>query len=139
MADDQMRTRAFVVRLSEDELASWHAAARHDGHGKTAAWVRHLVAARATSVPSSAAERAVRALHAEDQAVLERMVVEHSRIGANLNQIARHANIAREVDRDVLDALGRVRADLDELVRWSVAWFDARTAAGRAIIEDDQR
>jgi len=87
-----VREVALVVRLSEDERAGWHAAARAAGWGKTAGWVRSVVAA-AVSARSGAAPTAT-AARASTPALDPRLLGELSAIGSNVNQLARALNAA---------------------------------------------
>jgi len=104
-----VREVALVVRLSEDERAGWHAAARAAGWGKTAGWVRSVVAA---AVPGRAgAAGATSAARASAPALDPRVLGELSAIGSNVNQLARAVNVAARggqplaVEATVLEAL----------------------------------
>jgi len=87
-----VREVALVVRLNEDERAGWHAAARAAGWGKTAGWVRSVVAAavsgRSGTAPATTAGRA------STPALDPRLLGELSAIGSNVNQLARALNAA---------------------------------------------
>ena len=49
--------------------------------------------------------------------ILCRPLIRHiTRIGSNLNQIARHANTEKQLDNQVLQALAQTNALLDQLV-----------------------
>ena len=89
-----VREVALVVRLSEDERAGWHAAARAAGWGKTAGWVRSVVAAavsgRSGAGPVTAVARAL------VPALDPRVLGELSAIGSNVNQLARAVNVAAQ-------------------------------------------
>jgi len=91
-----VREVALVVRLSEDERTSWRAAARAAGWGKTAGWVRSVVASAvpgrsgaggATSAARSSTPASIRQLD-------PRVLGELSAIGSNVNQLARVVNAA---------------------------------------------
>jgi len=91
-----VREVALVVRLSEDERAGWHAAARAAGWGKTAGWVRSVVAAavssRSGAAPTTTATRS--SARASIPALDPRVLGELSAIGSNVNQLARAVNAA---------------------------------------------
>jgi len=87
-----VREVALVVRLSEDERAGWHAAARAAGWGKTAGWVRSVVAAAVSGRTGSSA--ATTSARTSAPAVDPRVLGELSAIGSNVNQLARAVNAA---------------------------------------------
>lgn len=77
------RSVGLVVRLTPQEREVWHAAARVAGRGKTAAWVREVVAAHLKG-------GSPRAVGADSEVARAR--AELARIGNNLNQLAHQAN-----------------------------------------------
>jgi len=87
-----VREVALVVRLSEDERTSWHAAARAAGWGKTAGWVRSVVAAAVSARTGSSA--ATTATRTSTPTLDPRVLGELSAIGSNVNQLARAVNAA---------------------------------------------
>lgn len=84
------RTRTVAVRLTVAEESAWIAAALADGHRQLGAWVRekavagYLGRARPTTATTALSQEAV----AEINAVRNEL----SRVGNNLNQIARAVN-----------------------------------------------
>ena len=87
-----VREVALVVRLSEDERAGWHAAARAAGWGKTAGWVRSVVVAAVSN--RTGAGPAMSAARTSSPALDPRVLGELSAIGSNVNQLARAVNVA---------------------------------------------
>lgn len=87
-----VREVALVVRLSEDERAGWHAAARAAGWGKTAGWVRSVVAPAVSGRGGSGPART--GVRASVPAVDRQVLGELSAIGSNVNQLARAVNAA---------------------------------------------
>lgn len=91
----ECRSHTALVRLTETEWASWEAAARAAGYGRTATWVRSVIADAITADAgaSSTDEGAARAVAAQV-----------ARVGSNLNQIARALNVAERGGPDVATA-----------------------------------
>lgn len=89
------RSHTALVRLTEAEWASWEAAARAAGYGRTATWVRSVVAdaIAGDAGASSTDDEAARAVAAQV-----------ARVGSNLNQIARALNVAERGGPDVATA-----------------------------------
>lgn len=124
-----MREVALVVRLSEDERDGWHAAARAAGWGKTAGWVRSVVAAavsgRSGTAPATTAARA------STPALDPRLLGELSAIGSNANQLARAVNVAARGGQSLAVEAAAVEALRVEVVRLQVA-VAASSSAGVA-------
>lgn len=99
------RSHTALVRLTEAEWVSWEAAARAAGYGRTATWVRSVIAdaIEGDAGASSTDEDAARAVAAQV-----------ARVGSNLNQIARALNVAERGGPDV--AMAHV-AEVLEAVR----------------------
>ena len=115
------RTVTVAVRLTPAEHARWVAAATAGGRGQMGRWVRETVTARldggAAATPTS--------VEAGEQVAAMR--AELSKVGSNLNQVARALNTANrggeaapgtDAVRQVVEAtrveLGRVRDQLHE-------------------------
>ena len=115
------RTVTVAVRLTPAEHARWVAAATAGGRGQMGRWVRETVTARldggAAATPTSA----------EASAQVAALRGELSKVGSNLNQVARALNTANrggeaapatEAVLQVVEAtraeLGRVRDHLNE-------------------------
>ncbi|MFD0485714.1 plasmid mobilization relaxosome protein MobC [Kineococcus sp. GCM10028916] len=118
----EVREAALVVRLSAAERAAWHAAARAAGWGKTAGWVRSVVAAAAAGRGGAAPAPSTPASPAVDREVLREL----AQIGSNVNQLARAVNVA---------ARGGQRLDLEaaelEALRMEVSRLTAAVTAAR--------
>ena len=104
----ERRSHTALVRLTEAEWASWEAAARAAGYGRTAAWVR-LVIADAIAGDAGAS--------GTDEDAARAVAAQVARVGSNLNQIARALNVAERGGPDVAtahvaEALEAVRAEL---------------------------
>ncbi|WP_270242269.1 plasmid mobilization protein [Kocuria marina] len=97
------RTRVVAVRLSEAEHAVWAAAAAEAGSGRLGAWVRATVAGVLSGVRSAPARPGpppeVAALRAE-----------LARVGNNLNQAVRAANVAGLDRASAAELVARVDA-----------------------------
>ena len=95
-ADDIKRTREISVRVNDEELAQL----KERQQGTTIArWLRDL--GLGVSPIKQADPELVRAL---------------GRIGSNLNQTAKHANINKELDQDVLKQIEIIRGLIGELL-----------------------
>ncbi|WP_255411102.1 plasmid mobilization relaxosome protein MobC [Brachybacterium sp. JB7] len=79
------RTHTALVRLTDAEWASWNVAARGAGYGRTAAWVREVVAGVVAGEGSG--------VRRDDQAA-RALVGQLARIGSNLNQVTRSLHVA---------------------------------------------
>jgi hypothetical protein len=77
------RTRTVAVRLSPEEHATWLAVAKQSGRGQMGRWVRETVAARLQGRREPVRVEGAGELRAD-----------LSRVGSNLNQIARALNTA---------------------------------------------
>lgn len=114
------RVKSIVIRLTGDELAAWHTAARKAGYGRTATWVRVLVAERCMPSSEPAAKVVTRAAHAA-------LAAEVGRLGNNLNQVVRAVN-AGAIHGDsvtaerVLAAVAEVRDGLAGLQTAAERW-----------------
>jgi hypothetical protein len=110
------RVKTVAVRLTPEEYAVWVEAAAADGRGQMGRWVRESVMDHLAGRPAGSAGRV--------EGVGE-LRAELSRVGSNLNQVARALNVARRgggeapemgVVVDVIEAtrleLGRVRDEL---------------------------
>lgn len=103
----QKRTIEIAIRVNEDELALL----KQRQQGATmAGWLRGLALGVQPVKPADA--ELVRAL---------------GRIGSNLNQVARHVNTERTIDRQVLVEIERIRAVMHQLLA------DNMTAGDKAI------
>ncbi len=103
-----LRARSFVVRLTADELAAWHAAARAEGYGQTARWVRAVVA------DAIAGDQAA----ARDSVLPAEVLGQLGKIGSNVNQLARVANTAElrgEISPLTVEQIEALRGELAEL------------------------
>lgn len=114
------RTAQLVIRLTPAERDRWHAAAKDAGRGRTASWVRDVVNRRIDrradpSLPSDPKQ-------AHEVVMRRAGNVELSRIGNNLNQLARSLHIAARLGApvEVADVVDRV-----ELLRSEVAALHA--------------
>lgn len=88
------RTVSLMIRLTDAERAAWHAAARSAGYGKTAAWVRSVVGDRlAGKGPAEGAGR-VTGRGPAGAGLAPEVAAALGRIGNNVNQMARAANVA---------------------------------------------
>ena len=95
-ADDIKRTKEISVRVNDEELAQL----KERQQGTTMArWLRDL--GLGVSPIKQADPELVRAL---------------GRIGSNLNQTAKHANINKELDQDVLKQIEIIRGLIGELL-----------------------
>lgn len=99
------RSHTALVRLTEAEWASWEAAARAAGYGRTATWVRSVIA--------DAIQGDVGAASTDEDAA-RAVAAQVARVGSNLNQIARALNVAERGGPDV--AMAHV-AEVLEAVR----------------------
>ncbi len=143
----EVREAALVVRLSAAERASWHAAARAAGWGKTAGWVRAVVAAaaagRAGSTSAAAAASPSSATSGTPAAVDREVLRELSQIGSNVNQLARAVNVAARGGQRLEVEAAAVEALRVEVVRLTAAVTAAatssRTSSGTASSAGDGR
>ena len=110
-----------AVRLTPAEHARWLAAATAGGRGQLGRWVRETITARLDGRPASAP------VSADAGEQLAQLRAELSKVGSNLNQVARALNVQAkggpvQVDQatalQVIQAakveLGRVRDQLEE-------------------------
>ena len=94
--NDKKRTREISVRVNDEELAQL----KKRQQGTTmAGWMRDL--ALGVSPIKQADPELVRAL---------------GRIGSNLNQTAKHVNINKELDQNVLEQIEVIRGLISELL-----------------------
>lgn len=101
------RTSRLSVRASPDELVRWNHISRARGHGTTAHWIRSLL----TSAELSGHEG--RPVPEELRGIRHQL----SRIGNNLNQLARSANCEDAVQCGcVLDDLDMLICQLDQIL-----------------------
>jgi len=125
-----VREVALVVRLSEDERAGWHAAARAAGWGKTAGWVRSVVAAAVSSRSGAAGATAARTSASASMPALDpRVLGELSAIGSNVNQLARAVNAAARGGQPLAVEAAAIEALRVEVVRLQAA-VAASSSAG---------
>ena len=89
------RSHTALVRLTEAEWASWEAAARAAGYGRTATWVRSVIA-DAIQVDVGASST--------DEGAARAVAAQVARVWSNLNQIARALNAAERGGPDVATA-----------------------------------
>ena len=89
----ERRSHTALVRLTEKEWEAWTEGARAAGYGRTAAWVRSVVAAQldAGGVQHLRTGGSTSA-HGDLRAVAGQL----ARIGSNLNQITRALHIAMD-------------------------------------------
>lgn len=87
----EVRGPGLVVRLSVEERAAWHAAARAAGVPRTAAWVRQVVAEHLDGGPPPSAVAAAGSVPVAANRV--EVVAALGRIGSNVNQIARRVHV----------------------------------------------
>lgn len=81
-----MRTHTAMVRLTDAEWSAWNDAARSAGYGRTATWVREVVAAHIAGATKNTS--------ATDGVDSRReLAAQIARVGSNLNQISRALNI----------------------------------------------
>lgn len=92
----EKRTREISIRVTDYELKKLHA---RKTDATLAGWMRDL--ALGVSPIKQADPELVRAL---------------GRIGSNLNQTAKHANINKELDQDVLKQIEAIRGLIGELL-----------------------
>ena len=90
------RTREITIRVTEDELQKLH---ERKTDATLAGWMRNL--GLGMTPIKQADPNLVRAL---------------ARLGSNLNQIARQANIHNELDKSVLTEISAIRKVLNELI-----------------------
>ncbi|WP_051130981.1 plasmid mobilization protein [Psychrobacter sp. G] len=90
------RSREVTIRVTDEELKKLH---ERKTDATLAGWLRNLGLA-ATPI-KQADPNLVRAL---------------GRIGSNLNQIAKHTNINKELDQNVLVEINAIRAVLNDLI-----------------------
>jgi len=128
-AGDVVREVGLVVRLSEDERAAWHTAARAAGWGKTAGWVRSVVAAAVTGRGASTSTSA--AAPATSRAVDREVLRELAQIGSNVNQLARAVNVAAHGGQPLAVEAAAVEALRMDVVRLQ-AVVAAASSAGAA-------
>jgi hypothetical protein len=81
------RTVTVAVRLTPAEHARWVAAATEGGRGQMGRWVRETVTARLEGRPAAAP------VSAEAGEQLAALRSELSKVGSNLNQVARALNV----------------------------------------------
>ena len=92
----QKRTKEIAIRVTEDELAEL----KKRQQGTTmAGWMRDLGLGVTPMKPAD--PELVRAL---------------GRIGSNLNQVTKHVNIDKQLDRSVLEQIKAIRASIDALL-----------------------
>ena len=105
------RRHVVAVRAHTAEVERWRVAARGAGRASVARWARETLNA-AAGPGSGAPPTGGAGLAAEDRALLVEALGQLARVGNNLNQLARAANMgevhAAEIDRE--------RARLLELV-----------------------
>ncbi|WP_432489528.1 plasmid mobilization relaxosome protein MobC [Kineococcus sp. SYSU DK018] len=131
----EVREAALVVRLSAAERASWHAAARAAGWGKTAGWVRSVVAAAvagrggSTSAAAASSTSSAPATAGTPAAVDREVLRELSQIGSNVNQLARAVNVAARGGQRLEVEAAAVEALRVEVVRLTAAVTAAATSS----------
>jgi len=126
-----VREVALVVRLSEDERVSWHAAARAAGWGKTAGWVRSVVAAAVPGRGGSSA--ATTSARTSAPALDPRLLGELSAIKSNVNQLARVVNAAARSGQPLALEAAAVEALRVEVSRLKEAVKTASMSAPRGV------
>lgn len=117
------RTRTVAVRLTDAEEAAWIAAALADGHRQLGAWVRERAVA---GYLGKVRPKTGSGLSAEAVAEVAEMRQQMTRVGNNLNQIAKAINagqvppkMAESLEKGWLEKwgqeLGRMADRLDAL------------------------
>lgn len=102
------RTSRLSIRAHPDELDAWARTARLHGHATTAHYVRSLLQEQAMTGQQTS----------ELGTELRLLRLELSRIGNNLNQLARAAHCGESVRcGDVLDAIETTKDRTDSLLR----------------------
>lgn len=108
MGVGSVRTHTALVRLTEGEWSAWESAARAAGYGRTAAWVRAVIA---EAIDGGAGASST------DEGAARAVAGQIARVGSNLNQIARALNVVERGGPDVatahvVEVLEAVRAEL---------------------------
>lgn len=102
------RTRTVAVRVSDAEFARWERAARDAGRVTLGRFVREVVNANLENLSS------VGVNSRED---LDVFVSQLARVGNNLNQVARAANVRVDVSEEARDLFVAVRRLVGEVSR----------------------
>ncbi|QKG28741.1 MobC family plasmid mobilization relaxosome protein [Campylobacter sp. RM16187] len=93
------RTNRITIRLNDSEINDLELKAGLSGIG-ISAYIRHIIL---HSKPP---------IHKFDRTMINQL----SRLGNNLNQIAKHVNISKTIDRMVLKQMLDVKKKLDNLI-----------------------
>lgn len=113
------RTSRLSVRASPEELVCWTHLARSRGHATTSDWIRCLL--------TSAEQAGQDGPHVPDE--LRALRHQLSRVGNNLNQLARSANCGDTIQcGSVLDDIDPLITRLDQLLSPSRKKRSMRTA-----------
>lgn len=102
-----VRNKFVKIRVTDEELAEFK---KRAGQCDVSTYVRHLVLGQ--PLPKLKPKTRSKAVVVDSN-----LVHEVSRIGNNVNQIARHVNSSKEIDRDVLVALLSLQNSLDGMIQ----------------------
>lgn len=114
------RTHTVSVRVNPVEREQWRAAAKRDGRSQLGRWVREVVDDHLKGAQVAAKASPAKVKSARTDALLD-LAEQLSRIGNNLNQIARRVNIDDVLYLEDLQEITAMKARTDAVLHAAMA------------------